>query len=183
MAKVVTAGVDTEVEARATYRYSELAVAPVATPTDFILIQGSASKTGRIKNIKIGGVATAAGDMPVQILRRSAAPTVGGATLNAIVGAKHDVNDAAATCVVSRISAANLTTPGTLVPGILGVDHIQLNTVATGVGAIDTKFEYSDNNDKPLYVRGINDYIAINLNGAAVPAGGVLDYEIEIEEE
>src|SRR6185312_10014748 len=56
-----------------TYRYSVLGFSPVATPTDVLEIKGSATKTLRIRCIRVGGVATAAGNMPVQLVRRSTA--------------------------------------------------------------------------------------------------------------
>jgi hypothetical protein len=37
--------------------------------------------------------------------------------------------------------------------------------------------------DKAIILRGATDFIAINAGGGAAPAGGAIDYEIEIEED
>jgi hypothetical protein len=44
-------------------------------------------------------------------------------------------------------------------------------------------WDFSTRQDKALILRGTTDFIAINGNGATVPAGGAIDYEIEIEED
>jgi hypothetical protein len=164
---------------RATYRYAGLAFTPVATPTDIIQIQGSTTKTLRVTKIRIGGVATGQGNMPVALIRRSAAGTLGSAVLTAVTGIKLDTTDGAATGVVSTVGTANYTTLGTAV-GTLRTGR--LNMPAVGAGAAPQPIEFEFDN-APLRLRGAAEWIGINLNGAAVPSGGVIDYEIEIEED
>ena len=52
-----------------TYRAAVNSVTPVATPTDFLQIIGSATMTCRIKKLKLQGIATTAGTLPVNIIR------------------------------------------------------------------------------------------------------------------
>src|SRR5216684_7916632 len=86
------------------YRYAVVGITPAATPTDVLVIQGAAGIVTRIKSIKLNGVATANGNMPVQLIRRSAANT--GGTSTAPVPGKVDSGDAAAaTSVLSQYSA------------------------------------------------------------------------------
>lgn len=167
---------------RATYRYAVLGFTPVATPTAFVVIQGSATKVVRIKRIYVSGVATAAGNMPLIITRRSTAGTLGSAVLTAITGGKHDTNDAAATAVVSTVGTANYTTLGTA-NGQLCVDRIGLAAVGTGVADSPAVYEFATRNDKAIVLRGATDFLTLEGNGAAVPAGGALDIEIETEED
>jgi hypothetical protein len=136
----------------------------------------------RIKRIYVSGVATAAGNMPFQITRRSTAGTLGSAVLTAIPAAKHDTNDAAATAVVSTVGTANYTTLGTA-NGLLAVDRIGLSAVGTGVADTPALYEFSTRNDKPIILRGAADFLTLEGAGGAVPAGGVLDIEIETEED
>jgi hypothetical protein len=164
---------------RATYRYAGLAFTPVATPTDVIQIQGSATKTLRITRIGIGGVATAQGNMPVQLVRRSTAGTLGSAVLTAVTAAKTDTSDPAATGVVSTVGTANYTTLGTAV-ATLGASRLNMPAVGTGAQPQRVVFVFFT---APLGRRGASDWLGINLNGAAVPSGGVIDYEIEIQED
>lgn len=169
---------------KATYRYAKLGVTPVATPTDFIQIVGSATKTIRIKKIKLSGVATAAGNMQAQLIRRSTAfTTQGTAALTAITAGQHDGNDAGATAVVSTVGTANPTTVGAAVGGPLGADRIQFSAVGSGLGFTPLVWDFCKNQDKALILRGTSDFLYVNLNGSAVPTGAVIDIEIEVEED
>ncbi|MGJ0393052.1 MAG: hypothetical protein ACR650_09880 [Methylocystis sp.] len=164
---------------RPTYRYSGLALTPVATPTDVIQIQGSATKTIRITRIRLTGVATAQGNMPVQIVRRSTAGTAGSAVLTAVTATKLDATDPAATAVVSTVGTANFTTLGTSA-GVVATDRINMAAAGTGAAPPALVFDFSA---APLRLRGVSDWIGINLNGAAVPSGGVIDWTIEAAED
>lgn len=167
--------------ARATYRYAGLSFAPVATPTDIIEIVGSATKIVLVKLVKLSGAATAAGNMPASLVKRSAAPTIGSAVRTAVTAAKHDSNDPAATAVVSTIGTANFGTVGTTA-GIVGTGRLQMPALATGLGVTPLLWDFSTRNDKAVVLRGVLESLCINMAGAAVPSGGVIDYEIEIEE-
>lgn len=164
-----------------TYRYAGLALAPVATPTDVIIIQGSATKAMIVKLVKVTGAATAAGTMPIKLERRSAAGTIGSAVLTAVVPAKHESGDPAPTGVVSTVGTANYTTVGTTA-GVVGTGRLQMTALATGLAAVPVIWDFACRDDKGIYLRGTAEYLCVNLNGAAVPSGGVIDYEIEIEE-
>jgi hypothetical protein len=171
--------VHTSEHKKSTFRYAGT-FTPVATPTDVMLIQGSATMTLRVKRMVFSGLATTAGNMPITLFRRSTAPTLGSAALTAITAGKHDTNDAAPTGVVSTVGTANVGTVGTTA-GHLGQGRIYLPLVTTVPSPIT--WEFATRNDKPFILRGTTDYIAVNLNGAALPAGGVIDYEFEIEED
>jgi hypothetical protein len=163
---------------KATFRYAGT-FTPVATPTDAIIIQGSATRTLRIKHIMLGGLATTAGLMNATLIRRSTADATAG-VLTAVTPGKMDTADAAPTGVVSTVGTANFTTLGTTA-GNLGQVRLWLPLV-TGTPAPLT-WAFATRQDKALILRGVLDFVAINFNGSAVPAGGVIDYEIEIEED
>jgi hypothetical protein len=164
-----------------TFRYAGT-FTPVATPTDVLMIQGSATKTLRIKRIVLGGVATANGNMLATLIRRSTQfTTQGSAAFTPVVPGKMDTGDAAASGVVSTIGTANLTSVGTGA-GNLAQQRLFLPTTATGVPA-PLVWEFATRQDKALILRGVADFVFLNLNGGAVPAGGVIDYDIEIEED
>lgn len=167
---------------RATFNYAVQAFSPVATPTAFVVVQGSATKVVRIKKIRVGGVATANGNMQLQIQRWSTAGTLGSAVLTGLTAVKQDVNDVAATAVVSTVGTANYTTQGTGSTIPLVADRVCLATTATGTPCPIT-FDFSTRSDKPLTLRGTSDYIVLSGNGSAVPSGGALDIQLEVEED
>lgn len=186
MAKIAPRGsLDTVfLENKPTYRYAVSAFAAVATPTDVVVITGSATAGRRVivKRIKIEGAATAAGNMPVTIIRRSTVGTIGSAVLTAVVPAKMDSTDPTASAVVSTVGTANYTTPGTAA-GLVDTGRVQMTALATGLGVTPYQCNFADRLDKPVVLRGVAELLCINLNGAAIPAGGVLDITIEIEED
>jgi len=165
-----------------TFRYAGT-FTPVATPTDVIMIKGSATKTLRVKRIALGGVATSNGNMPAQLIRRSTQfTTQGTAVFNAVTAGGYDTSDAAATGAVATIGTANITSLGTAVGGSLGQGRLFLSTTSTGTPS-PLVWDFATRQDKPIILRGVSDFLFVNLVGAAVPAGGVIDYEIQIEED
>jgi hypothetical protein len=178
-----SAQVNTEGQ-RATYRYAITGFTPVATPTAFVVLQGSATKVVRIKRIYLSGTTSAAtgGNQPLVGTRRSTAGTLGSAVLTAVPGTKHDINDVAATGVVSTVGTANYTTMGTTA-GQLLANRIGLATATTGTADSPAVYDFATRNDKPLILRGVSDFITLEGGAAALPAGAVFDIEIETEED
>lgn len=167
---------------KSTYRAVVVGATPVAAPTDFLVIQGVASATIRIKRVKIGGVATTAGQLIAQLIRRSTAGTPGSAVLTAITPiAQHDINDAAPAAAPKTVGTANYTTPGTSA-GVLAVGRTFLNTAAAGP-TNEIIWDFSTRQDKAVIIRGVSDYVWLNFNGAALPAGSAIDIDIEWEED
>ncbi len=120
--------------------------------------------------------------MQIQVVRWSTAGTLGSAVLTALTAVKHDVNDAAATAVVSTVGTANYTTQGTGSTVPLLCDTIFFGVVATGV-VTPNALEFATRADKALILRGTTDIIAISGNASAIPSGGVIDISLEIEED
>lgn len=171
--------------ARANYRYAGSAFSMVATPTVAIVIQGSATKTVAVKRIALNGGATAAGSMPVVLTRRSAAGTLGSAVLTAVTGIKHQSSDASASATVSTVGTANYGTPGTSV-GTMGAARltmVALGSAATSGEGKPVVWEFGNpRGSKPVILASDSEWLTVDFSGAAIPSGGVLDYEIETEE-
>jgi hypothetical protein len=149
---------------------------PAATPTDFMQITGSATKIVRIRLITITGTATAASNVIIYFARRSTLST--GTTTN-LTAVPRDRTDDAATAVVQTFSANP-----TLGTSIGNVDGCRLNIAPAANGSIDRAvMQYSWYNDKAIVLRGANDALCLNLNGAAWPAGGALDINVVWSEE
>lgn len=168
---------------KATYRYAVQGFAPVATPTAFCIIAGSASKTIRVKQIRIGGGATAAGAMAVQMARWSTAGTLGSAVLTAITAVKNDTGDADATATISTVGTANYTTQGTGNGTLLAASRIPMPALTTGGAETTLLYDFCADFTKAFILRGTTDILAISGGGSAVPSGGVIDIEIVTEED
>lgn len=152
---------------------SAFSIVPAASATDVVEIIGSATTTVEITRVTIGGVQTTAGQVLVNLLRRSTADTVGTQTAQTIV--PHQATDAAAIAVIKAYTA-NPTT-GTLV-GNVRSRRLPIGSATSLIPA--TVYEFGENT-KPLFLAGVAQTLCINLAGATV-TGGTLDVEIEFTE-
>lgn len=169
---------------RATYVYTAFGITPYATPTDWILLQGSASKTVKVTRVDIRYYATAVAYVEFHLVKRTAANTGGTSTSQAAFVAKYDSADPAQTGVILLY---------TVVPGALGagVDvftgRLLAQSLTTAAGSQQTD-PVSYPRDaaalvaKTLTLNGVAEFCAINFNSGAVPAGTKIDVLVEWEE-
>lgn len=145
-----------------------------ATPGDIFTLVGSATKTVRIRRILIGGVATAAGTINVQILRRSTADT--GGTFVDQGEWPLDTNNNAATANAGYYTANP--TKGTLAAQI-SYRSLTLSTAASSaVPEVPMEATWGAAGAQAFVLRGVNDFMAIDLVGQTV-TGGVVQVTVE----
>jgi len=168
----------------AVWSYAQQAFVPASQPTDVLIIRGSATKTLKIQSIIISAESSLASVLSASIIRRSTAPV--GGTSTALIGTPHDILDGVATAAVSFYTASP--TVGTIYGagnGLLGCQQLICGN-SGAVPAIPVCWNFGGTMDvKPIILRGINDYICINLGGttySAIPSLK-LDIEIDIEED
>ncbi len=156
-----------------TYGVVGVAITPAATPTDIVVLKGSATKVVKVKRITVSGIASSAGSMDVSIVRRTTADTSGTFT-NPTIHA-FDSSDATSTASVQQYSANATLGTGTA---------IRNQTLNFGVaGAAGTvQFDFMAVNDQPLILRGTAQSAVINLNGQTVPTTGKVSYDVEWQE-
>lgn len=173
------AGVYLESSNKAVYAASGLPITPPATPTDIVRISGSASKTVRVLKIILNTTQTATGINDWFIIKRSTA-NVGG-TSAATVSTPFDSAFAAPTAVCLRYTA-NPTTLGTVV-GNVAICNILSSSIAPGTSGtsyVPYVFDFTNN---PVVLRGVAEGLSINFNGAALPNGLSVNYQITFSEE
>lgn len=161
---------------RITYRANIADLVPVASATDIVYINGSATKTVTINRIFITGTAGTAVAVPVQIIKRSAATS--GGTCAAMTSVPLDSSDTAATAVVNSCTANP--TPGAAV-GTVASQSVFFS-LSSAVNAQPGDFTFGDTNGKPVVLRGVAQGLAVNLNAVSV-SSGVLNVWIEYTEE
>ncbi len=166
------------------YRASANFIPTATAGVVLFTVQGSATKTVRIRRITIGGVSTADSNSVFSITRSSALGA-GGTTVTPTVG-KLDVNSAAATAVVSHYTTT-LKAAGTLVGGPLTTQLIHTGTVVTPptgfplAGYPQVMFpEGGAPIGQAIVLRGTADFIEVsNVTPANLAAGTVLTYAVE----
>lgn len=162
----------------ATYRASVSAFAMVATPTVAFIIFGSASATVRVRKLRLAGAATAAANMPYTLYRGSTTGTIGSAVLGNITSSKADSSNGAASAVCSTVGTANYTTVPTTA-GLIGASRLQMPALTTGLGVSADLWQFGTGGEQSVVLRGTSECFAVNFNGTAIPAGGVVDFAIE----
>jgi hypothetical protein len=150
--------------ATTTYMAASGNFTPPATPTDMWVIQGSGTKTIKILSIKMSTTQTTAGTNTFFLKRYSTADTAGTATT--IASFPLDTNNAAATATIKNYTANP--TLGTLVGSL---DKAYVSSTAVGGAIQPYEWDFTNSLGQPLTLRGAADQIAINFNGAALPAG------------
>lgn len=171
---------------RATYR-AGASFTPTATGgVTLFSIQGSATKTVRIKRIGLGGASTALSIAPIISLQRVSALGAGGTIVSPTIS-KMDTNSAAATAVVSHYTAT-LKAAGTGVGGPISVQRLFTDTVTTPTVASRQGLmlfpEYGAPIGQAIVLRGTADFLEVdNINAGNLAAGTVLEYFVEWEED
>jgi hypothetical protein len=157
---------------RATYSFFVSAVAPAATPTDLLTITGAAGFRIRVRQFIISGTATAASNVIVNLVRRSAANTGGTATNPTLVSRDALLDNNGAQATVALYSA----NPSGLGTAVGTIDGGRLNLAPAANGSIDRLLiQHGWLNDKATTLNTATDILALNLGGLAWPAGGLLD--------
>ena len=165
---------------RATYSIG-FQVTPAASATDIAAITGSATKIVRVTKVVLTGIATAAAVIDVLAIKRSAADTAG--TITSQTGiVNHDSSDVVATAVVNAITVnATLGATGSKY-GTAKNSKCGLLTAAGSVAPRPTVWDFGGRGEKHVVLRGIADWLAVNLNGVQ-SAGQVMSIEITWTEE
>lgn len=162
------------------------AFTPPATPADLVFITGSATKTVRVRSMRIGTTNTAAGSQQFVLSKRSAAAT-GGTEVAATVIPVDSANSAGTAVVKHVTTSAN--TPGTAL-GNINTKRVASPAAipATWAGIVtvaDVEMLPRDGDGKiqPVVLRGVAEALAINFAGAALVSGQTHVYSVVWSEE
>ena len=161
-----------------TYSAALIAYTPYATPQDIVGLLGAASKQVRVLRFAVSGRAASANQLDVQLVKRSSADS--GGTPTALAAVAHDSTDPAATAAAAAYGAAP--TAGTLI-GAVRAQQINLSAAGSGGAAVPVEFDFGTANDKSIVLNSAAEGLYLNLNGATMPGGTVLNVFVEWSEE
>ena len=131
-----------------------------SSPTDVCSLQGSSTKTIRVRRVIVGGVAPAVATEPVAIIRRNAAPSAG--TSTAFTPAAYDTSNSAATAIADVYTVNPSGTVG--VPTVLADALVTWSNFTTGVGSGNYTFAFGQFGS-PAILRGTSQVLSVNLSG------------------
>lgn len=158
---------------------------PQATAAVTVLsIQGSATKTVRVRRLEVSGVSTANASVIMRLIRSSALGA-GGTTVNPTV-AKLDPRSAAATAVVAHYTTT-LKAAGTSTDGPLTTHRLFTSVVTTPTITPVRNLVFPEAGvpvGQSIVLNGTADFLEYQLvGGGNLSAGTVLEYVIEWEED
>lgn len=159
-----------------TYSAVAGAFVPPSSATDVFTITGSATKTILITKIRVTATTTSGSAIKVTFcaVKRST-PDSGGTRVAATV-VPHDSTFPAGTATVGHYTA------NPTLGAIVGNVRCMTGAVAgTGVSGGDITFEFGDDHNMPMVLRGTSEQLAINLNGATI-TGPVMSISVEWNE-
>lgn len=158
-----------------TYRAINVDVVPAATPTDVIVLVGSATKTIMITKFEITPTATANGSLDFYVYKRTTADSNGTSTATTIT--RNDSSNPAPTAV-AKLYSANPSALGT--GSLVGATRVTLASKSPNGVAIQTWAEsFGTGNQQPIVLRGVNESLCINLGGQTMPTGIEIYFTLE----
>lgn len=149
-----------------TYSGGILNFTPQATPQDFFTLTGNPLVIGVLRKVEVWIGASAAAAMELALVFNSVANT--GGTAAVPVAVPLEPLDVAASCALAAYSVAP---SGATQVGILAAGRVSGPILAGAGNTTPLIWQFTDANDKGPRVRTAAQQIALNGNGAALPAG------------
>lgn len=162
---------------RRTYTASIVGLTAAAAATDIFTLTGSATTTVRVIRLSVAATKTTESMQDLVILKRSTANT--GGTSTAPTTVSHDSADAAGTATPLAYTANP--TVGTLV-GIVQAEKLFFCETTKAILPNKVEYHYGAHQGKSIVLRGVNEVLAVNLNGKTV-TGSSINIDITWTEE
>lgn len=161
-------------EGEVTYTAVFDAVTLVATPTDFIVLFGVASKVIRINQIALNVTtdSAVATTLNTRLAKRNITGiSAGSATLTGLTATPHRSDSAAAGGVASLVATANYTTLGTLVGYVRSrriMPQLATYTATNFPAPNQIEWNFANNGGQSLQLLSASEFVAINGSGGTL---------------
>lgn len=159
-----------------TYIATSIGLVPGAAPTDIACLTGSATKTIRVKQVRVSGTAGTAINI-VAVLTKHASANTGGtpATSTALpVPYTLDTTFPAVSATTTAYTANPTITDAA--PGLISAQTVFLPATGTANAAATALWYWDDGGPaiSPPTLRGIAQQVCVNLNAATTPSSGLM---------
>jgi hypothetical protein len=159
-----------------TYFVNSIGIVPAATPTDIFCLTGSATKTVRVKQVRVTGTAGTAINITTYLMKHSVANTGGTAASTEATGLP--------TLTAADSTFATVTATATAYTGNPTIDSTRvflssqthfLPVTSTAVAAPPALWLFDPPSSfSPLVLRGVAQQLCVNYNGVTTPSSGVV---------
>lgn len=159
-----------------TYFVQSIGIVPAATPSDIFCLTGSATRTIRVKQVRVSGTAGTAINITTYLMKHSVANTGGAAASTEATGlptlTPADSTFATVTATATAYTA-NPTIDATRV--FLSSQTHFLPVTSTAVAAVPAIWNFDPPSSfSPVVLRGVAQQLCVNYNGVTTPSSGVV---------
>ena len=169
----------------ATYSVTSIGIVPAATPTDIFCLTGSATRTIRVKQVRVTGTAGTAINITTYLKKHTVANTGGTAASTEATGLPTLVPmDSAFPTVTATATGytGNPTIDSTAV--FLSAQTHLLPVTSTAVTAAPALWLFDPPSSfSPVVLRGIAQQLCVNYNGVTAPSSGVVSVNMIFTEQ
>lgn len=159
-----------------TYFATSVGLAPGAAPTDIYCLTGSATRTVRLKEVRISGTAGTAINITALLTKHASANTGGTAATSTALPVPYAMDSTYAAPTATATAYTANPTISDAAPGIISATTVFLPVTSTaGPGSLS--FLYWDAGGVAVAsptLRGTAQQLCVNLNGVTAPSSGLM---------
>lgn len=161
-----------------TYHATGVAIAVGTTPTDVACITGSATRTVRLKKVRISGTAGTAININTFLTKHTVANTGGtAATGTALPTASPNDSTFPAATATLQAYTANPTVDASAIVVNGATLFMPVTSTASGQSHLTFDWATGATAESPPVLRGVAQQYCVNLNGVTAPSSGVMNVE------
>lgn len=162
-----------------TYHAVGVAIAIGTAPTDVACITGSATKTIRLKKVRLSGTAGTAINISAYLTKHIVADTGGTAATGTALPTAYPMDSTNATATATLQAYTANPTVADAASTVINAATLFMPVTSTASGTTPLVFNWGEGGialQGPI-LRGVAQQVCVNLNGVTAPSSGVLNVE------
>lgn len=161
------------------YAATSIGLAPGTAPTDIACLRGSATRTIRVKRVRISGTAGTAINIVAVLTKHTSIDTGGTPATTTALPVPYPLDSTFTTVTATATAWTANPTINDAAPGIIDAQTVFLPATGTASGAYAAIFYWDDGGPavSPPVLRGIAQEVCVNLNGVTTPSSGLMTVE------
>lgn len=159
-----------------TYTAVSIALTPGAAPTDIACLSGSATRTIRVKQIRVAGTAGTAININTYLIKHIVADSGGTPATGTALPAPYPLDSTFAAATATTQAWTANPTINDANPGEVSAQTIFLPQTTTAANGTTAIFYWDDGGPSlsPPVLRGVAQQICVNLNAVTTPSSGLM---------
>lgn len=169
----------------ATYSVTSIGIVPTTAPTDIFCLTGSATRTVRVKQVRVTGTAGTAINITTYLMKHTVANTAGTAASTEATGLPTIVQMDSTLAAVSATATAYTANPTIdATRTFFSAQTMLLPVTSTAVTANPALWNFdAPSSFSPPVVRGIAQQLCVGYNGVTTPSSGVVSVNMIFTEQ